>query len=389
MAQRITTGIDIGTHHTKVVIAEAVRGKDRGLPRIVGTGIAESRGLRQGYIVNTADAIKSITRAVRQAEEQAGTRVKRAFLSIGGVGLAEIRGEAEVVVSKGDLEVTDLDIERAITKSQEQITDRLLNRHILHTIPQRYLIDDAAVLGRPQGMRGKKIAVETLFVTALEQHVQDIVQAVEESGIIVEDVMAAPIAASLVTLTKPQKMAGCVLANIGSETVSLTVFEHGIPVSVAVLPIGARDVTNDIALGLQVSLDDAERVKLGAIINADVSQRQLDRIISARLSDIFDLIRAHLKEIGKDGLLPAGIVITGGGSGLTAIDTLAKSALRIPSKVTLPGFGKHPKVKDGTWAVAYGLVIWGLSAEEEPSVGVRLVSSTGQGLVGWLKKFLP
>ena len=165
----------------------------------------------------------------------------------------------------------------------------------------------------------------TLLVTSLEQHLNDLVSAIENTGILVDDVMASPLAASLVMLSKTQKRAGCVLANIGAETVSIAVFENSIPISLKVFPLGSGDITNDIAIGLKIPLEEAERVKRGFTSNTNISKRKLDEIISARLSDMFGLIEAHLKSIKRNGLLPAGIIITGGGSGIADIEDLAKS----------------------------------------------------------------
>lgn len=240
-----------------------------------------------------------------------------------------------------------------------------------------------------------KVEVRMLFVTYLDKHLQDLIQAVENAGVEVIDAMAAPIAASLVSLTKTQKMAGCILVNIGAETVSSVVYENGTPVSLEVFPIGSTDITNDIALGLKVSLEEAERIKLGAITNTSFSKKRLDEIVVARLSDIFDLIEAHLKKLGRSGLLPAGIIITGGGSGLANIEDLAKAALKLPSKVallTVPQGGKS-QVKDAVWSVAYGLCIWGFSGDSSRprensnfgSIGKRFWRTLGEGI----KPFLP
>ena len=142
--------------------------------------------------------------------------------------------------------------------------------------------------------------------------------------------MASPLAGSLVMLSKAQKRAGCVLANIGAETVSIVVFENNTPVSLKVFPIGSSDITNDIALGLKIPLEEAEKIKRGGMSDAAYSKRKLDEIISSRLTDIFELIDAHLKKHNRDGLLPAGIIITGGGSSITSVQDLARAALRLP-----------------------------------------------------------
>ncbi|MBI2617953.1 cell division protein FtsA [Candidatus Kaiserbacteria bacterium] len=390
MARNITTGIDIGTYQVKIVVSERGKDKDRQFPRIIGTGFAESKGLRHGYIINSGDIIKSIRHAVEQAEKSSQTRIKRAYLSIGGVGLEEIRSKGEVIITRADGSVTDLDLKKAFDNSEEKIASRIANRKVIHLIPLKFKIDGGTVLGRPIGMHGSRLEVETLFITCLEQHLNDLIQAVEEAGIEVDDVMASPIAASLVTLSKTQKMAGCVLANIGSETVSMAVFEDNIPISLKVFPIGSTDITNDIALGLKVSLEEAEQIKKGAITSTEYPKKKLDEIIVARLSDIFELIDNHLKKIGKNGLLPAGIIITGGGSGIATIEDLAKAALKLPSKLATPRFGDQSKVRDASWAVAYGLTIWGLTADEDESpVGIALAQKTGNRVLQLLKQFLP
>lgn len=392
MSRNIITGIDIGTYQIRVVVAEHAKGKNRNgsLPLVIGSGFAESKGLRHGYIINSGDVIKSIKQALVEAERASQTRVKRAYLSIGGVGLEEVRSKGEVIITRADGEVTDLDVKKALEDSEEKARQKILNRKIIHVIPLTFKVDGVKILGRPVGMRGSRLEVETVFVTCLEQHLNDLIQAVEETGVDVLDVMASPIAASLVTLTKAQKMAGCVLANIGSETVSVVVFEDNIPISLKVFPIGSTDITNDIALGLKVSLEEAEQIKKGAITSTEYPKKRLDEIIVARLSDIFELIENHLKKIGKNGLLPAGIIITGGGSGIATIEDMAKAALKLPSKLATPRFGGESKIKDASWAVVYGLCIWGLTAdEEEGPVGVRLAERTGSNLLAWLKQFLP
>lgn len=389
MSDKLVTGIDVGTYQVKVVIVRMPRrGESKTLPQIVGTGFAESRGLRHGYIINESDVVKSIRLAVSQAEKAAGTEVRRAFLSVGGIGLDEIHSHGEVITSRADSEITQADIEKAMLESEERIMDKIPNRKVLHAVPLSFSIDGEKVLGRPHGMKGTKLEIESLFVTCFEQHLNDLVQAVEGTGILVDDVMASPLAGSLVMLTKAQKRAGCVLANIGAETVSIVVFENGIPVSLKVFPIGSTDITNDIALGLKIPLEEAEKIKRGNPSGATYSKRRLDEIVSARLSDIFELIDTHLKKIRRDGLLPAGIIITGGGSGITTIQDLARAALRLPSRIAALDPGQNGKVRDASWAVAYGLCIWGVSGGEEET-GIKIARRTGNALLTWFKQFLP
>lgn len=395
MARNITTGIDIGTYQVKVVVTEYANDKNGNMPKVIGTGFAQSKGLRHGYIINSPDTIKSILAASVQAEKSSGIKIKKAFLSIGGVGLEEAHSRGSAVVARADSEITELDIEKALRDGEKKVAQKIVNRKILHEIPLQYKIDGQKVLGKPEGMKGSKLEIDVLFITCLEQHLNDLIMAVEEAGIIVEDVMASPLAGSFVTLSRAQKIAGSVLANIGAETVSIVVFENNIPISIKVFSIGGTDITYDIALGLKIPIDEAERVKTGALSGIEFPRKKLDEIISARLSDIFELIETHLKKIGKNGLLPAGIIITGGGSGIATIEDLARATLKLPSK-TSSNFGNgnygsiiaQGQVRDSSWAVAYGLCIWGLRAEED-SMGIKIARKTGGSIVQWIKQFLP
>jgi cell division protein FtsA len=196
--------------------------------------------------------------------------------------------------------------------------------------------------------------------------------------------MASPIAASFVSLTKTQKIAGCVLANIGAETITLVVFENNKPLSLEVFPIGSTDITNDIALGFKIPLEEAEQIKRGGLTPTSYPRKKLDEIIEARLSDMFDLIEAHLKKINKSGLLPAGIVITGGGSGIGTIEDFARNALRLPSRVGMATNNfkeSSEQFKDSSWSVAYGLCIFGLTYD-----GSGPSWSPTKGIKGSLKK---
>jgi cell division protein FtsA len=389
MKDRTIAGIDIGTYQVKVVVVTHSAKKDSStLPQIIGTGYAESRGLRNGYIINEQDVIRSVRSAVLQAEKASGVEIKKAYVSIGSIGIDEIFSRGETITSRADSEITQIDIDKAMQDSEERIQEHIPNRRVLHAIPISFSIDNERVLGRPHGLKGTKLEVESLFVTTFEQHLSDLVSAIESIGITVEDVMAAPLAASFVMLTKAQKRAGCVLANIGAETVSIAVFENSIPVSLKIFPIGSSDITNDIALGLKIPLEEAEKIKRGGMTSVTYSKKKLDEIIAARLTDIFELIDAHLKKIKRDGLLPAGIIITGGGSGLATIQDLAKASLQLPSRIATLDPGQNGKIRDASWAVAYGLCMWGAS-DEIDNASIGLAKKAKHSILSWLSQFLP
>ncbi len=393
MMRNITVGIDIGTYQVKVVIAELVRENGKNSNRILGTGMTESKGLRHGYIINGSDVTQSIQTAVRQAEKTAGIKVHKAFVAVGGIGLSGITSSASTIIGRADLQITDLDIEKLNTLCEENISLSLIqNRKILHSIPVAYKIDGKPLMSKtPLDMKGTKLEVKMLFITCLEPHLNDLMEAVDRAGIHVIDVIASPVAASFVALTKAQKMAGCVLTNIGAETISIVVFENNIPISLEVFPIGSTDITNDIALGLKIPLEEAENIKVGGIGSNQFSKKKLDEIINARLADMFELIENHLKKIGRNGLLPAGIFITGGGGGIGTIEDFAKVSLKLPSRVAHLNLGDSKNtVKDSTWAVAYGLCILGSSKEIQETIGLsKKLNKFLELITGWLKQFLP
>jgi len=386
--RHIHTGIDIGTYYVKVVVSEE---GDNGVLRIVGTGTAVNKGMRHGYIVNAKDTTESIQEAVSHAERSASVKVKSARIAIGGVSLDEINAVGDISLATSGGEVTPQDVERVIRDAEQRSVSQLMNRKVIHAIPTSFQVDKRQVFGRPTGLQGSKLTAQVLLITTLEQHLQDLIEAVEAADIEVEDVMAAPLAASLVSLSKPQKMAGVILANIGAETVSIAVFENDIPISIKVLPMGSADITNDIALSLQIPLTEAEQMKRGAITKTDVSRKKVEDVISSRLKDIFSIIDAHLKSIGRQKLLPAGIVITGGGSGITTARDIAKATMKIPSQLgTLP-IATRTANADATWAVAFGLCKWGHTTERnEHARGVGdFFKRMSREIIKTLKGLLP
>ena len=400
MARHIATGIDIGTFHIRVVIAEQVQTGDTFTPKIIGTGFAESKGLHHGYITSSRDVTQNILQAVNQAEKMAGIKVKRAFVSVGGIGLSGVTATGSTIISRADLEVTDLDIAKVEEAAETAIPHSIaLNKRVINIIPVEFKTDGKVVWGRAQGLKAQKLEAKILFIMCLDHHIQDLIKAVEDADIEVIDIVASPIAASFVTLSKKQKKAGCVLANIGAETLSIVVYENNTPISIEVFPIGGSDITNDIALGLKVPLEEAESIKLGSLTRSNHSKKKLEEIVHARLDDMFELIEVHLKKIGRNALLPAGIIITGGSAAIASIKEFAEHSLKLPSNIGDIHFGSEEKIKtkDSTWSVAYGLAILGFNAENErTSIGTRgldRVVTTGQNgikkTVEWFKGLLP
>ncbi len=400
MSQKISVGIDIGTYQIKVVVSESVLTEDGSYsPKIIATGEAESKGLRHGYIINIADVTRCIKLAVAQAEKNAKIKIRKGYISIGGIGLSSMISKGSVMTTRADMEITDLDVKNVLAEAEASLpASALLNKQIIQVIPQAFKIDGQLLMGRPVGMKGTKLEAKVLFIVSLRQHFSDILKAVEDANIDIIDVIPSPIAASIVSLTKSQKIAGCILVNIGSETVSLAVFENNIPISLEVFPIGSADITNDIALGFRIPITEAENIKLGCTGEMPYQKKKLDEIILARLSDIFELIEAHLKKIGRSGLLPAGIILTGGGSGIDTIEDIARASLKLPSKVSCVDVMtalKNSHLQDSYWSVAYGLSVFGLNLNDEESsteifnVAKDTTNKAFKGMSDWFKKFLP
>jgi len=371
----------------RLAVCELKAGEN--IPQVLVLVKKPSRGLRRGYVINTEEITETIKEAVIDAERSLKTKLRKVLLSMGGVSLDSRLTDGNVIASRPDSEITEADINRAVEASENNLLE-MTNRHILHRIPLSFKVDGEKVLGQAEGLRGSKLEAHVLFVTCLSQHLKDLVKATEEAGLLVTDVVASPLAASLAIMTKLQKMSGSILVNIGSQTTSVAVFEEDLPISLQVFPIGSMDITNDIALGFRISIEDAEKIKRGEGEPAG-TKKKLDEIIEARLSDIFEFVENHLKKIGRNGLLPAGLMITGGGSSIPTIEELAKNYFKLPAKTATTAIAVNSKnqVRDAAWAVAYGLCLYSATGREEEPFGLKFFKKTKGKIWGWLKEFIP
>lgn len=400
MARHISVGIDIGSHNVKAVVAEELRLGERVVHKILGTGTAETRGLDKGFVVGMEEVARSVRIALNKAEKVAGLEVKRAFVSVGGVGLSSVVSTGSVAITRADLEVTHLDVENAHETAEASIPKaQSLNRKIINSIPIETKLDGKQVLGDVEGMHGGQLEVKMLFITCLESHLDNLIRSVEGAGIEVVDVVAAPIASSFVILSKKQKRAGCLLLNIGAETTSLIVFENSNPLSLEVFEMGGNDLTNAIALGLKTNLDEAESIKLGSLTRTDYPKKKLEDITKKCLEEMFERVDEHLKKIGRQKLLPAGVILTGGGSALYGVKEFAENVLSLPACVGTIHFGDEEKTsnKDLPWSTVFGLVVFGFNSEgEQGALGQKGLDKIAQGsrnslrnIGHWISKFLP
>ncbi len=353
MSRNVTVGIDVGCSTTKVMVVEHAKERDKKTSRIIGTGIAPTRGLKRGFVSDQKELVKTIETAVHDAEISSGIKIRQATIAIAGITLESKVSRGSSIISRADNEVTNFDVQKAIKDSEQSL--KIMNKHIIETLPVIYKLDSREVYGKVEGLRGVRLEVTTLFINCSNQHLEDLVGIINASGIDVVDVIAAPIAASATALDERQKGAGCILIDIGDETTSVIVFEEGNIISLKVFPIGSNNITNDLALGLKVSLDDAEGIKLGKV-TSDIPQRKIDEIVGARVNEIFDVISKFLKKINRDERLPAGAIIIGGAANIKGIEDVAKKILNLPSKMT--GL-KNKNNVDPTWFTAYGLCMSG------------------------------
>lgn len=388
MANRqIIAGLDVGTTWVRLVVCEIKAGDST--PQILTMVKKPSRGLRRGYIINQEEVQESIREAVVEAERSLKLRVRKVLLGFGGVSLDSRITEGQIALARPDAEISNADVNHSIDASELNLPD-MINRQVLHRLPISFKIDGEKVLGHPEGMRGSRLEVRTLFITCLSQHLKDQVKAIEDAGLIIDDIIAAPLAASSVVMSKLQKMAGSVLVNIGSQTTSIAVFEEGTTVSIQIFPIGSMDITNDIALGFRIPIEEAEKIKRGEGEPVG-TKKKLDEIIEARLSDIFEFIETHLKKLGRNGLLPAGLVITGGGSSIPNIEELAKNYFKLPAKIASSAIASNSRsqIRDAAWSVSFGLCVYRLEEDDEESFGLKLINNTGGKIWGWIKELMP
>ncbi len=386
----IFCGIDIGGHSIKAVIAMPGETYDAPMT-ILGTGTSVSRGLRKSVVVDVRETALCVREAVEKASAQARVPITSARVAMSGIGLDEVRSKGEVTLTASSGIVTERDLDRVIREAEKRAQSKLTNRTVLHSIPIEYRVDGSNEHVNPVGTQGTKLTVDTLLITMLTKHHDDIISAVEGAHIEVEGLMAAPLAATFVTLNKLQKMSGVVLANIGADTVSLIVYENDVPISLKIIPQGGNSLTEKISLTFMIPITEAEQAKRGAVSSSDLPRGKLAAIIRAQTKTIFTEINAHLKSIGRAKLLPSGIVIAGGGGNIPEVADIARVALQIPATVASIGSISRSTFVDPAWAVAFGLCRWAYAEQlSNPSKSLAdLTQDWWQSVVRIFKSFLP
>ncbi|MFA6383303.1 MAG: cell division protein FtsA [Parcubacteria group bacterium] len=414
----IVVGIDVGSSQVRTVIVQSFPEEE--LPRVIGVGVASSAGLRKGMIVDLEEAIKAVNESVENAERSSGVAVNSAVVSLGGNHISSQSSKGVIAVGRADGEVTEDDIARVINAAQAISVPA--NKEIVHIIPKNYSLDDQKNIKDPSGMNGVRLEVDATIIEGSTPVIKNLTKCVEQAGIKIDDFVLAPLAAAKACLSKRQRELGVILVDIGGGTTSVVVYEENDLLHTAILPIGGNHITNDIAIGLRTSIDVAERVKIeyGNALPREIGKKEdinlseidsqeegivsryhVAEIIEARLEEIFSMVNKELRTIGRDKLLPAGVILTGGTAKLPGAVDLAKNTLGLPAQTGFPSplGGLVDKVDDPSFATAVGLVLWGLeglASGRGGGIGNRLVGSITDSMGGtvgsmkkWLGKFLP
>ncbi len=347
-------GIDIGSSRVRVIIAESTGETSSS---IIGTGSTDSRGIKNGTVVRKRDLKQSIETALHKAMESANVDVGSAIVSIGGPHIESTRITIPFSFEQGTTEIDYEELDLVEQALEKRLSETLSNREVIYHTPIEYTLDGTQVTSKPPiGLTASSIKVEYFVVTSFKQYLNDIIEILTELDIEVINYTPSSIAAAEILLSEQQKEVGCVLADIGSQTVSIIVYEDGIPRSLKVFPFGSQSITNDIAIAFKVSLEDAQDIKEDRG-GKDISKQRLEQVISKRLKEIFTLINAHLESINYHHILPGGVVLSGGGAGLVAVEDIAAAILKLPAHNTAINSLHRGGIKNSSWAVSYGLTV--------------------------------
>lgn len=348
-------GVDIGSVNIRAI--GCVYEEEERLPTVIATYKRQIEGVSRGNITEKKEVSKKIIEAVNKLEEDTGRETLYALVSIGSNGLSSSHANGYAQVSRGDAVVTELDIENAIKDATRAVPD-IKNKSVIHSIPIKYKLDGNEINGNILGLKGNKLEVRTLFVTYPNQLMEVLKSTLDEANIKVTDVVAGPIAESIPLLSKKQKFAGVALVNIGAQVTSILVYENNVPILISTIGVGGDDITKDIALGMKVTLEEAEDIKCGKSASS-YSKRKVEDIVEARLEDICIKINKELEKVHRKELLPAGVLICGGSSQINIIENVFRNIIKLPIKVVTNELVRPTKdlLRDSSWARVYGLTL--------------------------------
>ncbi len=403
----VIVGIDVGT--TKVCTLLGRQEAD-GL-HILGVGIEPSQGMRKGAVVDLEKTTAAIRRSVAQAESTSGMTVTAAYVSLAGEHVSSTNGRGMVSVQGGV--VDEYDIIRAL--DQARMISVPPDRKVVHVIQRGYALDAQEGIRDPRGMHGSRLEAETHIITASRAMMNNLEQCVNQAGVQVVDFVLNPLASGEVILTEDDRQMGVAVCDIGGGTTDVAIYVDGDAWHTMVMPVGGSHVTNDIAVGLRLPPAQAEELKIryghalqrevapeemitirpfGEEQDVQINRLEMAYIIEARMEELFALIRKEIKRSGYDGLLPAGVVLTGGGSQLPGVLTLAREVLDMPVRLARPtGLqGMTDQLDSPAYSTSVGLLHWANTMHARP-LEVRYRAGRNDGWMekarGFLKRLLP
>ncbi|MCC6905207.1 MAG: cell division protein FtsA [Anaerolineae bacterium] len=372
--QRILVALDVGTTKTCMLVGEV---GERGKVRILGYGIESSTGMNKGTVIDVNMATEAILSAKRQAERTSGFEIGRTYVSVAGKHITSINSKGVTGLNPGKGVITREDVDRALQAARAVAMPH--NREILHVIPRTFMVDGQEGIRNPLGLHAYRLEVEAHIITAASSALRNLEKAVNDAGLAVDRFVLNPLASAEAVLTDAERESGVVLIDIGGGTTDISVYIEGTVWHSAVIEVGGSHITNDIAMVLHLPVDEAERVKVmegnvdpetvapdaivtvqpfGEEMSTQILRYDLAQIIEARVDEIFTLVMQDLKRSGYDGLLPAGVVLTGGAAGLKHIRNSATRIMNLPVRVAQPDDvgGLADKIKSPAFSTAIGLL---------------------------------
>jgi cell division protein FtsA len=386
MKGNIVTGLDIGTHTIKALAAQKKQ-KDW---EVLSYAEIPSFGLRKGAGVNIDDTARNVQMIMSGMEKDCGRKISSVFVNIGGSHLYVTPSDGIISVSRADQRISKEDVERVLQATKAINIPH--NEEVLDVFPKEFIIDDQKGIKQPEGLTGIRLEAKVLLLCYFQPYFTNLTQAVLNSKLQINDVVPSVLAAAAAVLSPQQKELGVALIDIGAATTSLAVFEEGELIHLAIFPIGSANITNDIAIGLKTEVAIAESIKkqhgtcMYAKATTDQSKKKIEvfdksdplgftkkdlvDIIEPRVSEILDLVQKELKKIGRQELLPGGIVLTGGGAKIPKIKDLTKQTLKLACEIGIPkqivGLQDDPAL-----ATVAGLALGGVDfSNEEGILGV-------------------
>ncbi len=422
---KVVCGIDVGSSKIATLIANI---EEDGKINLIGVSATSSKGVRKGQVVDIEEVVEAITESVEAAERMAGYSISSAFVSLGGPQIESINQHAVVAVSEPEGEIKESDVLRV--NEAARALPLPSSREILHVIPRTFTVDGQEGIRDPIGMTGVRLETDTHIITGSSTAMRNLVKVVSEVGIDVTELVSAGVASSLAVLTDTEKELGVVLVDIGGETTDVVIYVDGSVAYSAVIPIGARHVTSDLAVGLRVSLESAEKIKVhlskqikSAVLSEESDSQKkkeeniievkalgiiediqkistkaaVEGVIRPRLQEIFKFVLKEIKKSGFGAQIPSGLVICGGGALTVGLLDQAKYVIGFPARIgnAVGLSGLVDEIDSPSFATAAGLILYGSSGASGKELKIPMLvrslplKSVIQKGIDWVKSLLP